>query len=142
MAFGSFDSCRSDTPIAEINMVPLIDVMLVLLVIFILTAPLMTHAVKVQLPKVSTAVNTPEPASVEVSVDAQGVVFWDGVEVPASGLSARMTEAAARTPQPALQLRADRGVRYEVLADVMGEAARAGLTRIGFVTVPDTPARP
>src|SRR5690606_6290304 len=78
MAFGGFNRSANTTPMAEINMIPLIDVMLVLLVIFIITAPLLTHAVKVDLPKASSEVNQTKPENVQVAIDAAGVVYWNG----------------------------------------------------------------
>ncbi len=137
MAFGSLDTTADDNePLAEINMVPLIDVMLVLLVIFIVTAPLLTHAVKVDLPRASSTVNVTKPENVQLAIDAQGRVYWNGEPVDDSALNERFADAAARQPQPELHIRAERTTPYEKVAQVMSEAARRGLTRIGFVTDP------
>ena len=136
MAFGSFDRQGAQAPLAEINMIPLIDVMLVLLVIFIVTAPLMTHAVKIDLPKASSSPNIARPENVQLGIKAEGPMFWNGDTIDESSLEARLAEAARREPQPAIHIRADRAAQYERVARVMSAAARAGLTRIGFVTDP------
>ena len=136
MAFGGFAKGGDSAPMAEINMVPLIDVMLVLLVIFIITAPLLTHAVKVDLPKASSAPNIVHE-NVQLAIRAAGEVYWNGEHVEASQLPARMSAAAKLEPQPELHLRADRTTPYEKVAQVMSAAAKAGLTKIGFVTEPE-----
>lgn len=136
MAFASFSADDDAGDLAEINMIPLIDVMLVLLVIFIVTAPLLTHAVKVDLPKASSAPNLTKPENVQVAIDAQGQVHWNGEAVAAAALQEKMRAAAAVSPPPELHLRAERTTPYEKVAEVMSVAAREGLTRIGFVTEP------
>jgi biopolymer transport protein ExbD len=136
MAFASFFSDDDAGDLAEINMIPLIDVMLVLLVIFIVTAPLLTHAVKVDLPKASSAPNLTQPENVQVAIDAQGQVHWNGEVVSAAALQERMRTAATFSPPPELHLRAERTTHYEKVTEVMSAAAREGLTRIGFVTEP------
>ena len=136
MAFASFSDSDAGGDIAEINMIPLIDVMLVLLVIFIVTAPLLTHAVKVDLPKASSAPTLTKPENVQVAIDAQGQLYWNGEAVAADELQERMRSAATLTPQPELHLRAERSTPYEKLAEVMSMAAREGLSRIGFITEP------
>ena len=138
MAFGGFNSGSASAPMAEINMIPLIDVMLVLLVIFMVTAPLLTHAVKIDLPKASSQPNLTKPDHVALSIDANGVVFWNGEAVTRGDLSARLARSAAQQPQPELHLRADRTTQYQTIAEVMAAAARSGITRIGFVSDPDT----
>jgi biopolymer transport protein ExbD len=120
-------------------MVPLIDVMLVLLVIFMVTAPLLTHAVKVELPKASSTAQTSKVEDVQLSINKDGQVFWNAQPVDAAALSERLQAAAQRQPQPALHIRADRSTPYEKVAQAMSEAARQGLTRIGFVTEPGAP---
>ena len=140
MAFGSFGKGGGTVPVAEINMIPLIDVMLVLLVIFIITAPLLTHAVKVDLPKASSAANQTKPDNVQLAIDAAGIVHWNGEVLDRSGWRARMDATAALKPQPEVHIRADGGVPYRRVAEVMADAARAGLTRLGFITDPrETP---
>ncbi|HLS86845.1 MAG TPA: biopolymer transporter ExbD [Burkholderiales bacterium] len=137
MAFGGFDRSSAQAPMAEINMIPLIDVMLVLLVIFIITAPLLTHAVKVDLPKAASQPNQTQPDNVQLAIDAAGVVYWNGEILDRSGWRSRMDAAAAQKPQPEVHLRADGAVAYRRVAELMSDAASAGLTRIGFVTDPN-----
>jgi biopolymer transport protein ExbD len=136
MAFGSFGGTGTSAPMGEINMIPLIDVMLVLLVIFIITAPLLTHAVKVDLPKASSAANVTKPDNVQLAIDAEGIVYWNGEVLDRSGWRSRMDAAATQRPQPEVHIRADGAVAYRRVAEVMSDAAKAGLTRIGFVTDP------
>jgi biopolymer transport protein ExbD len=136
MAFGGFNKTGESAPMAEINMVPLIDVMLVLLVIFIITAPLLTHAVKVELPRASSKPNQTQPENIQLAVKASGEVYWNGQPIAAADVPQRMSAAARLDPQPEVHLRADRTTEYEKVARVMTMAAKAGLTRIGFVTEP------
>jgi biopolymer transport protein ExbD len=136
MAFGSFDKSGGQAPMAEINMIPLIDVMLVLLVIFIITAPLLTHAVKVDLPRASSQVNQTKPDNIQLAIDRAGTVFWNGEAVDMPQWRERMAAAAKLQPQPEIHLRADSEVAYRRVAQVMSDAAKVGLTRIGFVTDP------
>jgi biopolymer transport protein ExbD len=137
MAFGSFDSSGAGSrPLAEINMVPLIDVMLVLLVIFIITAPLLTHAVKLDLPKASSTPNLTRPEHIQLAVDADGELHWNGEVVDRAGLRQRLAAAAQLQPQPEIHLRADRTTQYQRLVEVLADSAKAGLTRIGFVSDP------
>ena len=121
---------------AEINVVPLVDVMLVLLVIFIITAPLLTHSVKIDLPKASSTPNITQPEHIEFGIRENGFLFWNGALVTRPELAARFAVEAKKQPQPELHIRADRHVHYEAVAQVMSSAARAGLVRIGFVTDP------
>jgi biopolymer transport protein ExbD len=136
MAFGGFNRGAQGAPMAEINMIPLIDVMLVLLVIFIITAPLLTHAVKVDLPKVASAPNITKPDNVQLAIDAQAHVYWNGQALERSAWRAQMANAARLNPQPEVHIRADGDVAYRKVAEVMSDAAKAGLTRIGFVSDP------
>lgn len=134
MAFGTFDS--DDEVMNEINMTPLVDVMLVLLIIFLVTIPALQHAVRIDLPHASSQPEAVKPAHVDVAVQADGSVLWDGQPVSDDGLRARIAQAALATPQPELHLRADRKVPYERVAIVMSAAQRGGLTKMGFVTDP------
>ena len=136
MAFGSFDSRRHQGPMAEINVVPLVDVMLVLLVIFIITAPLLTNAVKIDLPKASSSPNITKPDHIEFAIREDGSFFWSGEKIEKESLSARFAQEARKQPQPELHIRADKLAHYELVAQVMSSAAKAGLVRIGFVTEP------
>ena len=136
MAFGGFNRAGASAPMAEINMIPLIDVMLVLLVIFIITAPLLTHAVKVDLPRASSRPNITKPDNVQLAIDAGGRVYWNGEALDRSGWRSRMDAAAVLKPQPEVHIRADGAVAYRKVAEVMADAAKSGLTRIGFVSDP------
>ena len=137
MAFASFDRNKSSSaPMAEINMVPLIDVMLVLLVIFIVTTPLLTHAVKINLPTASSQPNQTKPDNIALSINASGALFWNTQPLERRDLDARLAAAAKLTPQPELHLHADHTTQYQAIAEVMSAAARAGVTKIGFVTEP------
>ena len=137
MAFGGFERGQSPSqPMAEINVTPLVDVMLVLLVIFIITAPLLAYAIRLDLPDVKAAPVNSRNEAIKVSIDADGRVFWNADLVDAKDLAARLAAAAAKSPQPDLHLRADKATRFERVAEVMAAAQDAGLTKIGFVTEP------
>lgn len=136
MASADISRRRHDAPMADMNVVPLVDVMLVLLVIFIVTAPLLTHAVKIDLPKASSSVNITRPEHIEFGIRADGSLFWNGAAVTLDQLPTRFAAEAAKQPQPELHIRADRLVPYEKVAQVMAAAAKAGLVRIGFVSEP------
>jgi biopolymer transport protein ExbD len=110
--------------------------MLVLLIIFIITIPVINHAVKIDLPRATNQPNDTKPQNINVSVDAQGKVFWNQQEVDEAALEQRIAEAAQQEPQPELHLRADREVRYERVAEVMAAAQHGGLGKIGFITEP------
>ncbi|NOK49433.1 biopolymer transporter ExbD [Burkholderia thailandensis] len=146
MAFGGLDHQHTSQPMADINMTPLIDVMLVLLVIFILTAPLLTHAIRLDLPKVAAAPARETPETITVSIDAAGKLYWNDAPVALDALAARLRDAAANGKDPELHLRAARDTRYDTIAQVMGAAQQAGVARIGFVTdasgKPDASAKP
>ena len=140
MAFGGLEKRQTAAPMAEINMTPLIDVMLVLLVNFIITAPLFTHAIRLDLPKVAAAPARQTPQTISLSIDAAGKIYWNGNVLTLDQMRARFVEAGKAAEQPEIQLRAERSTRYEVIAQVMGAAQQAGLERIGFVTDPPPPA--
>ena len=135
MAFGTQDN--SDEVMNEINMTPLVDIMLVLLVIFIITIPVMQHAVHVELPRASNQANTAKPETIRLDVDASGAYFWNGAPLQESALAAKLIAAASAQPQAELHIRGDRAVRYEHVARVMAAAQRAGIKTMGFVTEPD-----
>jgi biopolymer transport protein ExbD len=139
MAFASFDPRKSSAPMAEINMVPLIDVMLVLLVIFIITAPLLTQAVKLDLPKATSHVNDLKPDKIEFAIDAQGLLYWNGERVSRAEAALRFVAEGKKAVQPEVHLRADQGVAYRYIAQTMADAAKAGLSKIGFITDAETP---
>jgi len=120
----------------EINMTPLVDVMLVLLIIFMITIPVMKHAVQIDLPH---AVNQPQqikPEAIRLSVDAKGAYYWNEAPLADANLMQQLSAAAIRQPQPELHIRGDKAVRYERVAQAMAAAQKAGLRKIGFVTEP------
>lgn len=136
MAMGSLSDSDDDFN-PEINTTPLVDVMLVLLIIFIITIPVMNHAVKIDLPKASSQPDQVKPESINLSIDASGNVFWNEEKIDSGELSVRIAAAAQKQPQPELHLRAERTTQYEKVAQVMSAAQSGGLTKIGFVTDPD-----
>ncbi len=138
MAFGLQRATSDDDTevMNEINMTPLVDVMLVLLIVFIITVPVMKHAVNVELPQVSATAQVQRPQTATLSVDAAGAYFLQQQALPAEALDAAMQNLAQQTPQPELHIRGDRAVRYEAVATAMASAQRAGLRKIGFITEP------
>jgi biopolymer transport protein TolR len=134
MAFGRLERTPASQPMSDINMTPLIDVMLVLLVIFIITAPLMTSSLALELPRSEGARPSDAPAFIALAVDAQGRFFVGDEALPAARLAERVRAAAARNPQTEVQLRADSHVPYGRVAELIGLVQEAGLTRIGLVT--------
>ena len=136
MAARNFRRYRDKAPMADMNVVPLVDVMLVLLVIFIVTAPLLTHAVKIDLPKASSSINVTKPEHIEFGIRENGDLFWNGEQIALDGLGQRFAQEATKQPQPEVHIHADRHVHYEKVAQVMALAAKAGLVRIGFVSEP------
>ena len=136
MAFGSFDRKNSSQPMAEINMVPLIDVVLVLLVIFIVTAPLLTNAVKLDLPEATSSADLQKPDKIEFAIDPAGSLFWNGERIEREEAVKRFTEAGAKRPQPEVYLRADQNVPYRHVAEMLADASKAGLSKVAFVSEP------
>ena len=137
MAFGGFERQAGPAqPMAEINVTPLVDVMLVLLVIFIITAPLLSYAIRLDLPNDPAPATEPAPATVKLSIDAAGAVYWDGEPVSDAEVVAGMTNAAKATTLPEVHVRADKATRYERVSFVLSTAQQAGLAKIGFVTEP------
>ena len=136
MAIGSFNSQAAQAPTAEINMTPLVDVMLVLLIIFIITAPLLTHSVRVELPHAASSPTIDKPQTLQVSMDAENRVFIGSEAVDRDSLETRFKEAVEQYPNVELHLKADRSTRYEAVAETMSAARRAGLGKIGFITQP------
>lgn len=134
---GDFDS--DDEVMGEINMTPLVDVMLVLLIIFMVTMPVLTHSVKLDLPKANSAPENITPERVALAVEADGSYRWDGEIVTLAQLSRRLVAAAQRQPQPELHLRADRAVAYDAVAQALAAAQRAGMAKVGFITEAGAP---
>jgi len=137
MAIGTQDD--SDEMLSEINMIPFIDVMLVLLIIFIITVPVIKHAVSVDLPRASSERLLDKPDNIRLAVEADGSYHWNDARIEDEHLQDRLSAAAAMQPQPELHIRGDRAVRYERVAEALSAAQRAGLRKIGFVTEPATP---
>ncbi|HWP13501.1 MAG TPA: biopolymer transporter ExbD [Ramlibacter sp.] len=134
MAFGTQD--ETDDVMNEINMTPLVDIMLVLLIIFIITVPVMKHSVNIDLPRAASEPQDAKPQTVRVSVDAQGIYYWNEGRVDDRDLARMLKSEAARQPQPELHIRGDKDVRYERVAQVMALAQQSGLRKIGFITDP------
>ncbi|MDP1766371.1 MAG: biopolymer transporter ExbD [Methylotenera sp.] len=124
------------SPMSEINTTPLVDVMLVLLVIFIITAPLLTHAVRIDLPQASSQPLLEKPELISVSIDAAGKMYWNDVPMLQDELKIKLQQIANKKPQPELNIRADKETRYQVLAEVMAETQNVGISKLGFVSEP------
>jgi biopolymer transport protein ExbD len=135
MAFGTQD--EPDEVMNEINMTPLVDVMLVLLIIFIITVPVMKHAVNIDLPRATSEPEQPKPQNIMFSITADGSYYWNEQKVEDAELPARLAAEAAKDPQPELHIRGDKDVRYERVAKAMSQAREAGVRKIGFITEPD-----
>ena len=134
MAFGTMEEI--DDVMNEMNMTPLVDVMLVLLIIFIITVPVMKHAVNIDLPRATNIVQDTRPETIRLSVNADGAYFWNEQKIEDAKLPALLKSGAAKSPQPDLHIRADKAVRYERVAGALAEAQKAGIRKIGFITEP------
>lgn len=138
MAFGKLSDDGDDQPLSEINMIPMIDVMLVLLIVFMITAPLLTNAVKLELPEASSQLNQPEKEDITLAIDDTGKIYWNDKEVDEAALLAQMeTAGKAEGELPEIQLRIDKRVEYGIIARVMAQASQHGLHKIAFVSQPD-----
>lgn len=135
MAMGSLSETDDDFN-PEINTTPLVDVMLVLLIIFIITIPVMNHSVKIDLPRATNQRDEIKPESINLSIDAQGLMYWNTEIIDAAQMNTRIAEASKKTPQPELHIRAERTTQYEKIVEVMAAAQSGGLSKIGFVTDP------
>ncbi|OWW21761.1 ExbD/TolR family protein [Noviherbaspirillum denitrificans] len=135
MAMGSLSDSEDDFN-PEINTTPLVDVMLVLLIIFIITVPVMNHNVKLDLPRATSQPNQTQPENINLSIDAQGKTYWNNEVIDDTELKSRIAVAAQKEPQPELHLHAERTTQYEKIAQVMSAAQSGGLGKIGFVTNP------
>jgi biopolymer transport protein TolR len=139
MAFGRLERPRPQKPMGEINMTPLIDVMLVLLVIFMIAAPLMSSSLKLDLPQASGATPQKAPATLAVALDASGQLYLADEKIDAAALTLRAQAAARTDASTEVQLRADQNVPYGRVAELIGQLQEAGLSRIGFITGPASP---
>ena len=139
MSFGRFERPKSAPPFSDINVTPLVDVMLVLVVIFIITAPLMASSIRLDLPKTDAAKPMDEPKFVTLAVDKSGQTFLQDQSVTLEQLAQRLAQTAALNPDTEVQLRADESVPYGRVVEVMGVAQKAGLNRIGFVAEATAP---
>lgn len=142
MSLSLLDRQGAAKPMAEINMVPLIDVMLVLVVVLIVTAPLLTHVVKLDLPSASSQPLVPAPAAIELSITADGELYWGAEWVARESLLQRWESTAQRVPIPALHLRADKAVPFGLVDEVLSEAARVGITQVSVLSAPSATAPP
>ncbi len=140
MAFGRLERPAAAAPMSDINMTPLIDVMLVLVVIFIITAPLLASSIRLDLPKTDAATPADAPRFVSLVVDRSGQAFLQDKALDLPELARQLTRIAAQNPDTEVQLRADQALSYGRVVEVMGVAQKAGLNRIGFVAAP-TPAQ-
>ena len=136
MAFGRLERTTGDPPMSEINVTPLVDVMLVLVVIFIITAPLLASSIRLDLPKAEGTQPGDAPKFVSVVVDKSGQSFLNDKPVTPEQLATQLAAAAQQNPETEIQLRADQGVAYGKVVEVMGIVHKAGLSRIGFVAEP------
>jgi len=138
MAFGTQDLGvgNDDDVMNEINMTPMVDIMLVLLIIFIITVPVMKHSVNIDLPRAANEAQNIQPETLRLSVDAQGLYFMNDLQITDAELEPLLKTAAVQNPQPELHIRGDKAVRYERVAQAMAAAQQAGLRKIGFITEP------
>ena len=142
MSFGRLERTPASQPMSDINVTPLVDVMLVLVVIFILTAPLMVSAVKVELPQTQGATATEAPRAIMLVLDKAGAVYVNDRALDAAALAQTLEKTAQDNPTTEVQLKADTAVTYGRVVEVMGLAHRVGLSRIGFVADPGQPIAP
>ncbi len=136
MSFQTTDFDDDGEVMSEINMTPLVDVMLVLLIIFIITVPVINHAVKLDLPKASSQHEEIRPEKIQLSIRADGTLGWNGETLAADLLDDRLAAAATRQPQPELHLQIDRQTEYDHVARLLSAASRHGLGKVAFVTEP------
>jgi biopolymer transport protein ExbD len=133
---GLLNQAANAQPMSEMNTTPLVDVMLVLLVIFIITAPLLTHAVKIDLPQASSQPLAEQPEVISIAIDSAGTLYWNDEPVEKTYLQAKLEAASRASPQPELQIRADKETRYQLLAEIMADAQNAGISKLGFLSEP------
>ena len=140
MAMGVGPSIEEEEVISTINTTPLVDVMLVLLIIFLITIPVLTTSIPVQLPKERNEIRETKPENITLSVDSAGKIYWNELRMEStSALIDRLKKIAVLTPQPEVQIRGDSGANYEGVGRIIYAAQRAGIAKVGFITEP--PAR-
>lgn len=137
MSLGRFNRNNTSATLAEINMVPMIDVMLVLLVIFIVTAPLITHSVNLELPKVSSHLTQSGTDTIELSIQEDGKLFWGKEAIDMETLKSRLTIEGNKAEQQQVHIRADKACKYQQVAEILAYASKAGLSKIGFISLPE-----
>jgi len=131
-------SLEDDRPMSEINTTPLVDVMLVLLIIFLITVPVITQSVKVELPKAANIPTQTKPENINIAVDKDGNVYWNTALVPTQdALLERIKQVAVMDPQPEIHVRGDKRTQYEYIGRVMVMCQRGGIQKVGFITEPD-----
>lgn len=140
MSFGRLNPGRRAQPMSEINVTPLVDVMLVLLVIFIVAAPLLTHSVKLELPKATAQPSESQPDAIQLSLDAEGVLHWNGQALSREEAAARFAVEGAKPVPPQVRFSVDASIPYRRVAETLADAARVGVNKIGLVTAPEAPA--
>ena len=133
MSFGGFEK-QNNSPMSEINTTPLVDVMLVLLIIFIVTAPLITNNVSVNLPKTKSVFSPQKPSVIKIGLDEKGQMFWNGTSISKSDLVTLFTDTARDKPDTELHLEADKDSRYQEITEIMVEAQKAGIVKLGFIS--------
>jgi biopolymer transport protein ExbD len=133
---GGGSGAPHSAPMAEINMIPLVDVMLVLLIIFMITAPLLAHKIKIDLPQASTVLLEEKPDTIVIALMADGQMFLNDVSIDRTKLLERLSAEAQRKPQPELHLHVDRTLQFQALATVMADAQNAGMVKVGIATDP------
>ena len=124
----------NDTGMTEMNLIPLIDIMLVLMIIFLVTATVANPSIPLSLPKTTADIIDPPPESIQVSINAQGEVAWDAEIITIDELQKRFVDEGAKAQQPTIILKADKDSRYDTVAQVMSRASEAGLSDIAFAT--------
>ena len=145
MAFsglGGGSGAPHSAPMAEINMIPLVDVMLVLLIIFMITAPLLAHKIKIDLPQASTVLLEEKPDTIVIALMADGRMFLNDVEINRADMVKRLSSEAQRKPQPELHLHVDKTMQFQALATVMADAQNAGMVKVGIATDPIRATKP
>ncbi len=137
MAMGVGPSVDDEEVVSAINTTPLVDVMLVLLIIFLITIPVVTTSIPVQLPKERNEIRETKPENINLSVDKEGRIYWNELRIDSTtALIDRLKKIAILTPQPEVQIRGDGGAKYEAVGRIIYACQRAGIAKVGFITEP------